>query len=214
MQNSSSSFLKVYAAMFLKPASAFRQLGSLQQRMRYGFLAFLVPGLGYTLFYVMAWYAGGSPSAFKPWLALPVEKYFMYDIFLTLPGYFFSWTVATAVVHLLAKKLKGSGTWDDTLVILGFGIGTATWSSMLHDLIDAALAFAGLIDMQQYEQMLNEATFWRYLLLTLYAIYFAWFMLLFTLGIRQVQRLSTCKSIILAFVGLVVFQGVLLIFIR
>lgn len=208
------SFLRLYGNVFIMPRRSFQNILANNSRLRYGFFAFLIPAIGYTAFYIMAWYAGGAPSTFKPWLAIPMEEYFKYDIFLTLPGYFLSWIAAAAVVHLLAKSFKGSGSFDDTLVVLGFGIGVASWSTMLHDLSDAVLSVTGVISMKEYEQLLNEPTFWRYLLLSLYVIYFFWFTILFSKGIKEAQGISTAKSILLSLTGLVVFQTVLLIFIR
>jgi predicted membrane channel-forming protein YqfA (hemolysin III family) len=85
---------------------------------------------------------------------------------------------------------------------------------MLHDLTDAFLATIGVIDMKEYERLLNEPTFWRYLLLTLYLIYFCWFVTLFTIGIKKANKFNFFKSIILGILGLAVYQTILFIFIR
>lgn len=209
-----SNWLALYIRMFYKPRSSFQILFYSNNSLKYGFYSFLVPALGYTLFYIMAYYAGGSPSAFKPWLALPIESYFKYDIFLTLPGYYLSWVGASATVYLLSRLMNGLGRFEHILAVIGFGIGIASWSSLFHDLTDAVLSIAGIIDMQAYERLLNEPTIWRGLLLTLYAIYFVWFLFLFTIGIKLVQKFSLLKSVIIAFTGLVTFQVILLIFIR
>jgi hypothetical protein len=182
--------------------------------LKFGFYALLVPALGYTLFYLMAWRAGGAPSTFRPWLALPIEEYFKFDIFLSFPGYFVSWVTAASTLYLLSRALHGSGSFDDTLAAMGFGIGIATWSSMLHDLTDAILSTIGVIEMGEYEKMLNEPTFWRYLLLSLYSIYFLWFIYLFTLTILKAHKLKKWISLILGIFGLAVFQTMLFIFIR
>jgi len=200
--------------MFTKPGKTFDRLMNSGNKLSYGFYALLVPAVGYTLFYLMAWNAGGSPSTFKPWLNLPIEKYFMYDIFLTIPGYFVSWSTAAVLVFLLSRLLKGNAKFEDILMVIGFGVGIATWSSMLHDLTDAFLATIGVIDMKEYERLLNEPTFWRYLLLTLYMIYFFWFISLFTIGIKKANNFNYFKSIVLAIIGLAAYQSLLLIFIR
>lgn len=208
------NFWTLYFRMFLKPRSAFELIFESNSALKYGFFAMLFPALGYTLFYVMAYFAGGSPSTFKPWLALPIENYFKYDIFLTLPGYYLSWVGASATVYLVLRLLNGVVKFDNILAIIGLGIGVATWSSMLHDLTDAFLSVIGVIDMKEYERLLNEPTFWRGLLLTLYSIYFFWFLTLFTIGIKVSQKFSLVKSILIAFIGLAIFQTILLIFIR
>ena len=200
--------------MFYSPSRTFELIFSHRDKLKFGFYAFMVPAIGYTLFYTMAWFAGGAPSTFKPWLALSVEDYFWYGIFLTLPGYYLSWIGASVTIYLLSKVFKRECMFDDVLVVIGFGIGVATWSSLLHDLIDAFLAFIGVIDIREYEQLLNQPTFWRYLLLTLYGVYFFWFITLFTIGIKIAQKISFVKALVAAFIGMITFQIILLIFIR
>jgi hypothetical protein len=207
-------FLSLYFGMFYKPQSTFKFVFESEKKLEFGFYSLLIPATGYTIFYLMAYYAGGSPSTFKPWLALPVEDYFKYDIFLTFPGYYLSWIGAAGTVYLLSRLMDGKSHFDNILAIIGFGIGTATWSSLLHDLTDAALSVAGIINMGEYEKLLNQPTFWRGLLLTLYSVYFIWFLALFSIGIKIALKFSLIKSMIIALIGLITFQLILLIFIR
>ena len=200
--------------MFYKPKSTFNLIIDSTHTLKLGLYALLVPMLGYTLFYVMAYFAGGSPSTFKPWLAIPMASYFKFDIFLTAPGYYLSWAGASVTVYLLCKLMNGTCKFDNILAIVGFGIGVATWSSLFHDLTDAFLSVIGVIDMKEYEQLLNEPTIWRGILLTLYSIYFFWIIMLFTIGLRVSQKFSLVKSLIIALIGLATFQIILLIFIR
>lgn len=214
MRPDNPRFFPIYLRMFTKPDSTYDLILDRKSTLRFGFFALLVPIIGYTLFYIMAWNAGGSPTTFSPWLALPVEEYFRYDIFLTLPAYYMAWLGASCTVFLISRLLNGVGSFENILAVIGFGIGIATWSSLLHDLTDAILSTLGIIDMREYEKLLNGPTFWRYLLLTLYVVYFFWFMYLFTIGIRKVQRFGWARSVLLALVGLVTFQVILFIFIR
>jgi hypothetical protein len=207
-------FWTYYTGVFLHPSETFRKLLNDDRRLKFGLFAFLIPAIGYTLFYIMAWKAGGSPSTFKPWLAIPIEKYFFYDIFLALPTYFLCLVTTAAILQLLSKLFGGKGSFEDSFSVLGFGVGVATWSTMLHDLTDSFLAFTGIINMREYEKMLNEPTFWRSLLWTLFAIYFVWFIVLFTKGMKEVQKTSPLVSLLLGISGLVVFQLIFLIFIR
>lgn len=200
--------------MFYKPKSTFEMIFNSDKTLKYGFFAFLIPSIGYTLFYIMAYFAGGSPSTFKPWLAIPIEEYFKYDILLAFPGYYLSWIGSSVTVYLLSRLMNGQSKFDNILAIIGFGIGIATWSSLLHDLTDAFLSVIGVIDMQEYERLLNESAFWSSLLWSLYTLYFFWFLTLFTIGIKKSQGFGFFKSLLIAFVGLMTFQFILLIFIR
>ncbi len=212
--NNHLRFFKIYMGLIFHPSKYFPKLLMHDHKLRYGLQALLIPSLGYTLFYLMAWKAGGAPSAFKPWLAIPMEEYFKFGILLALPGYFISWVTAAGTVHLLSRARDNRSDFDNTLVVMGFGIGIATWSSLAHDLIDAFLAFIGVINMSEYERLLNESTFWRYLLLTLYILYVVWFIALVFKGLRYTHPLKPGYLFLLSVTGLVVFQTVLLIFIR
>lgn len=210
----SRSFCSYYRSMFFKPSKTYQEILKDKRFLKFGFLAVLIPAIGYTLFYFMAYSAGGAPSTFKPWLALPIEEYFYYDIFIVAPSMLLCWIFSSGVVQLLSKLFSGKGSFEQTATIIGFGISIATWSTMIHDLTDAFLGFIGVIDLRAYEAALNGPTFWRGLLLTLFAIYFAWFLTLFTKGIKEVHGISKWKSFFLAVIGLIAYQGVFLIFNR
>jgi hypothetical protein len=208
------AFWSFYKGVFLKPSKTFQELLIDDRRVKFGFFAILVPMIGYTLFYIMAAKAGGAPSTFKPWLALPVEDYFYYDIFLLAPTLLLCWIFSSGVVQLLSHLFSGIGTYEDTITVMGFGISVATWSTLIHDFSDAFLAFIGVIDMKEYEAALNAPTFWRGLLLTLFAIYIVWFLVLFTTGIARAHSLPKWKSFLLACIALFAYQLVFLVFIR
>lgn len=208
------TFFREYLGAFVRPAAVFRRNQASDRQLFLGFWAAMVPALGYTLFYVMASVAGGAPSSFRPWLSLPLEHYFSYAVFLSVPGYLLAILFSSALTYLLCRALRVDVTFDALVMVLGVAVGVATWSSMLHDLIDSFLAVIGIIDMRWYERQLNEPTFWRALLLGLYAVYFVWIGALLTLGIRAVTSLRGLPAVLCSLVTLVAFQAVLLLFIR
>jgi len=214
LETQRKSFFAYYRSMFLAPSRTLAELLRDDRRVKFGFFAVLIPALGYTLFYIMASVAGGAPSTFKPWLALPIESYFFYDIFIVAPSMLLCWIFSSGVVQLLSRCFSGEGAYEDTTTVIGFGISVATWSTLVHDLTDAFLGAVGVINLREYEAALNTPTFWRGLLLTLFAIYFAWFLILFTKGIRAAHRLSGWQSFFLALIALLAYQGVFLIFNR
>jgi hypothetical protein len=209
-----SEFCRYYWGVFVSPTKTFQQIDRDQRKLFLGFISAMIPALGYTLFYIMASSAGGAPTVFVPWLNIPMEKYFYYAIFLSIPGYMLALFAASGFIYVCSRLVRIDVSYDSILMVIGFGIGVATWSSMIHDLVDSFLGFIGLIDMSQYEQLLNEPTFWRYLLLGLYVIYFLWFFILFQKGFAVVGKINKGKASIFAVIGLVTFQSVLLLFIR
>lgn len=208
------AFIRLYLHHFIHPFKA--QAVTLERRNRVGLaaLAVLVPAAGYTLFYILASGAGGAPSSFKPWLNVPVEHYFQFNSYVVAVVTFGCWAFSAGVVQLIAPGFGGSGSFEDTASVLGFGIGIATWTTMLHDLTDAVLSALGVINMQSYERMLNSPTFWRCLLLTLFVLYFASFLVLYTSGLHRAHRIGWGSSVVLALVALTAYQGLFFVFIR
>jgi hypothetical protein len=49
------NFISLYLRMFLKPGKAFEDLLKSENKISFGFYTFLIPAIGYTLFYIMAW---------------------------------------------------------------------------------------------------------------------------------------------------------------
>jgi hypothetical protein len=208
------SFKDYYLSMFLKPRRTFDLLMSDPRRLKYGALAVLIPAVLYTLFYFMASAAGGAPSTFKPWLAIPSEVYYSYDRFLVAPSMYMSWIMAAAIGQLLSRAFSGQGSFEDNLSVFGFGIGVASWALLVHDMTDAFLGFIGVLDMKWYELALNTPTIWRAIFWCLSAIYFFWYMLLFSKGIGASQRLGRGPAIFVGITSFIVYQLVFLIFNR
>ncbi|HUI71029.1 MAG TPA: hypothetical protein VL354_10960 [Spirochaetia bacterium] len=65
-------------------------------------LALLVPALGYTLMYTLGWLAGGAPSTFTRWLAIPIEQYFTWDIFIVDFEYASPWSTLLWTVYSIS----------------------------------------------------------------------------------------------------------------
>jgi hypothetical protein len=120
--------------------------------------------------------------------------------------------LAVGVVQLVSPLVASIGSFEDTAVGFGLGIGVATWASLIHDLTDAVLGALGVIDIKEYEAELNGPTFWRALLRILCSIYALWLLTFFTKGIRAVHRGRWVTSAAFGLVALIVNQGVSVIF--
>jgi hypothetical protein len=208
------SFLSYYFSYFVRPGRTVAELMHDSGRVRLSVFALLIPAVGYTVMYICAWVAGGAPSSFKPWLAIPIDQYFKYDIFIVAPSMFMCWVLTAGVIQLLSRLVSSTGTFEDTATALGFGIGVATWATLVHDLTDAVLSALGIIDMKAYEAALNAPTFWRALLWTLYSVYFIWMITLFAKGVRAAHRLGWIPSVALGLAAFIVYQGIFFVFNR
>jgi hypothetical protein len=155
---------------------------------------------------------GGQP--FKPWLDIPLDTYYRYNVFFCAPSMLLGWILAAGVVHTLSRLITAIGSFEQTLSVFGFGISIASWTTGFHDLITSFLGAIKLIDQNEYELALNSPTPWRTLLWIQMLAYLIWFVILFSKGTKAVYRISTFQSVLFGAIGFLVYQCFFLIFNR
>lgn len=197
-----ASFASYYLQFLTAPHQAATRLTADPGRLRFGSLAVLLTAILYSLVYVFLVMGGGRP--FKPWLAIPPESYYRYNVWWLAPSMFLCWIVAAGLGQLASRIWSGSGSFEDMLSVFGFGIAIASWTTLGHDLISSFLGAVRVIDQRAYEAALNQPTPWRRLLWTLMAAYVVWFPVMFTQGVRAAQRIRAAPA---AAVGIVAFLG-------
>lgn len=151
---------------------------------------------------------------FTPCLAVPKDVYYFYNQFWLAPSMFGCWILAAGVAHLLSRLVSGSGSFEDTLSVFGFGITLATLFALLHDFTDSLLGAIGVLDLRWYEVALNSPTIWRTILLTLYSTGLMMLFVLLTKGVIAAQRIKRGPAVLIGFVALIVYQGIFFIFNR
>ncbi len=206
------SFGNYYRSAFLKPGLTFDTIISDHRMLRFGFTAVLIPAVLYTLVYIFLIFGGGQP--FKPWLDIPLDVYYRYNVFFCAPSMFLGWILAAAVVQLLSRLITEKGTFEQTLVVMGFGIGVASWSTGIHDILTSFLGAIHLIDQRNYELALNSPTIWRALLWIQMGIYLLWFIFLFSKGVKSVHGVANWQAVLLGITGFLTYQLFFLIFNR
>lgn len=207
-----NSFFRYYTGSIFKPQLTFKDLLTEPRQLHYALGAVAIMAAVYTFVYLFLILGGGQP--FKPWLDIPLETYYRYNVFFCAPSMFLGWILAAGVVHLLSKLIVQRGTFEQILTLFGFGIGLASWSTGVHDFLTSFLGAMGIISQHNYEAALNSPTIWRTLLWAQMAIYLVWFITLFSFAVRNVYGLSRGPSLLLGVSGFIVYQGFFLIFNR
>ena len=206
------SFLNYYISAIKSPSESFNALISDYRCVRFGLFAVLIQVTVYTLVYLFLIFGGGMP--FKPWLPIAPEDYYKYNVFFLAPSMLLGWILASGVVQLLSRIFSGTGSFESTAAVLGFGIGLASWTTGFHDLLTSFLGGIHVISQPDYEIALNSPTIWRTLLWIQFGLYLITFLILFTAGIKTVHRLKTAQAFLLAFTGFICYQLFFLIFNR
>lgn len=208
------TFFQYYYRTPWRPTQTFSELLTDPSRFRFGWYAILINMFLYTWVYINLTIGGGAPSSFAPWLAIPRESYYFYDRFLLAPSMFICWISAAGLIQLASKPFGGSGSFEDTLSTLGFSIGIASLASLVHDFPDTLLGALGLLDLREYEVMLNSPTIWRTVLWTCYGASFILFVVLFSKAVRVVQRIPRIPAVLVGVLGYVTYQTLFLVFNR
>ena len=79
-------------------------------RVRYASLILLCTGFLYT-FTVFILYVKGFPAAVEPFLKIPAEDYYFYELFFALPLFFLLVILYAGTARLIAEFLGGSGSF-------------------------------------------------------------------------------------------------------
>jgi Yip1 domain len=205
-------FAKYYLGTITRPTKTFEDLLGDNKHLSFGFYAVLITAILYTFVYVFLIFGGGQP--FKPWLNIPLETYYKYNVFFCAPSMFLGWILAAGVVHTLSRLLTRTGSFEQTLSVFGFGISVSSWTTGIHDIITGFLGALHIINQHDYETALNSPTIWRALLWIQMIAYLIWFIFLFSKATKSVYHLTTGSSIQLGILGFLIYQFFFFIFNR
>ena len=206
------NFFQYYIGTIVSPGPTLEDLITDDRKLRFSFYSVLITAILYTFVYVFLILGGGQP--FKPWLDIPLETYYRYNVFFCAPSMFLGWILSAGVIHTLARIFTSNGGFEQSLAGFGFGIGIASWTTGIHDLLTSFLGGIHVISQRNYEIALNSATIWRTLLWIQMIAYLIWFVILFSTSVKVVYRLSKAKSILLGTFGFFIYQLFFFIFNR
>lgn len=207
-----NTFWVYYTGVIFRPQKTFEALLTNPASLTRSAYAVFIMAIVYSCVYVFLIFGGGQP--FKPWLAIPLETYYQYNVFFCAPSMFLGWILAAGVVHILSRTITHVGSFEQTLTVFGFGIGIASWSTGVHDWITSLLGAFHIIDQRSYEVALNSPTLWRTLLWIQMIVYLIWFIVLFSNGTKAVYHVTTSLSVGLGTIGFITYQMFFLIFNR
>lgn len=206
------TFRYYYLKTVTSPQEAFENLIADRKMLKYATYAVLITSILYTFVYVFLIFGGGQP--FKPWLNIPLEDYYKYNVFFCAPSMFLGWILAAGVMQTVTRIFSERGSFEQALSVLGFSISIASWATGIHDIITSFLGAVHIINQREYEAILNSPTVWRVILWIQMILYAVWFIFLFTIAVKKVYNLRTLQSVLIGFIGFITYQVFFFIFNR
>jgi hypothetical protein len=148
-------------------------------------------------------------------LVIPASDYFKWEALFSAPVTVFCCVLAAGIMHLLAKRFHGRGTFDDTLALVGFAVALATFISLIPDGARAALTVFGVLSRPAWEQAVSQPGtpdwlfLWGYMTAYLIAL-----PCLFAAAVVTAEGLRPWRALAVGLAGAIVYQGIYFIFIR
>jgi hypothetical protein len=102
-----SSFWTYLGLIPIAPVKGFTKLMQDSRRLRLGLEAVLFVALGYTVALILIASSPGRISQMAAWVAIPLERYFLWEVFFIGAVTFGCWILASGVDdHLMLQRSK------------------------------------------------------------------------------------------------------------
>ncbi|HVU02531.1 MAG TPA: YIP1 family protein [Polyangiaceae bacterium] len=207
-------YLGLYIGTALRPRRTFESLLRHPASLSFGLLALAGNALLYTVVYAFLVFGGGRPTVFAPWLAIDPEEYYRWNVVFVAPSMGLSFVAAAAVGQLVARALGGTGSFENTVAVLGFGTAIASWTTLLHDLVTSCLGAVHVLDQRAYEDALSSTGPLGRAFTGVMVAYLVAFVALFTKGLAVAHALPRPRATASGVVAFVVYQAVFVVFNR
>ncbi|AIF69695.1 hypothetical protein PAP_06490 [Palaeococcus pacificus DY20341] len=202
----------LYGAAF-KPRSTFDRLLKDPRRLVHGFKAVLLISALYTLTVVGLAITHAVPVV-PPWVAIPAEDYYFWEIFFTLPVFVMAWILAAGLVQLCGRVFNGEGTFEDTLAVLGFVLTVPMFVTWIPETVMTLLFLAGAITQRELLEMTSKPGALRVFASTYQLVALVWYLILTTVAVGVVQKLRLRQAAVVAVLTVLTVGFIMLIFIR
>ena len=197
------TILRYSLDLFIRPNAAFQSRLADPRRLGFGFLGPVVLAAVYFVGISTALALNVEHLPQSPVLNIPPEQYYAYERFYILPVAIAGTILAAGAIQLLAHGWDGPGRFEDLFALLGFSLIVVAVGMGLPDLALAVLAGIGVS--VPIGWVLSGPQIWLGTL---------WYLLLNLLAVKQVERLSWGRSVVLALLGFVANGVVSFVFIR
>jgi hypothetical protein len=196
-------FLQYSVDLIVRPRAALHALLDDPQRVGFGFLGPLILAVVYFIGISVALAMNAAPLPQFLVLNIPARQYYALERFFILPVGLAATILTAGVIRLVARWWNGEGHFEDLFALLGFSLIEVAVVIGLPDLAIGLFVGIGILAPLGFEFIGPHV--WLGTL---------WYLLLMILAVKEVERLSWGRSIVLALMGFVVNGVVQFVFIR
>lgn len=197
------TFLQYCVNLFVRPQATLRALAGDRRRLFFGLLGQLILAGVYCAGISLALAIGVMHVPRLLVLNIPASQYYFYERFFIWPVALAGTILSSGIIRLVARVWDGKGQYEDLFALLGFSMIVIAVVMGLPDLAIGLLAGMGMITPPGFAYIGPHVWLGT-----------VWYLFLVILSVREVERLSWGKTVVLAAIGFVVNGMVQFIFIR
>jgi hypothetical protein len=184
------------------PGTFIRRLATDPRAAFVGFRNVLAIAILYELA-ILLWAIGADGVTLPPFLRIPEDQYYAYELAFLIPLFLLTWLLAAALAYVLAKAMGGTGSFDALLGGFGLAMAVSAYFTLIPDYVQGILWTTGWLPFDEYQERTSRGVLvlivWAYML-----AYTLAHVLFYAVTVRHSQGLSATKA---TFVAIVAFLG-------
>jgi hypothetical protein len=156
---------------------------------------------------VLVFYLLGHTPVSKPFLTIPLEKWYLVQTFTTLPIGLVGFLSYSGLAYILSKAARGKGNFDQTVASQAFTLHIPTFIFMwIPETFLAPILIASGIHIFPWPDWAEN--------LRVFVFPFAWIFIISTIALNRIHRIPWWKSLIIVLVSFIPTAGIMAVFIR
>ena len=156
---------------------------------------------------VLIFYLLGHTPVSRPFLTIPLERWYLVQTFTTLPVGLAGFLSYSGLAYILCKIAKGEGTFDQTVSSQAFTLHIPTFIFMWipETLVAPFLIANGMTTLPWPDWVEN---------LRVFVLPFIWIFVISTIALSKIHNIRWWKSIIIILISFIPTAGIMAVFIR
>jgi len=198
------SFIRYQIRFVRSPRKAIDLLREQSDAVLIGFRNVLLAACLYEVVIVL-WLIGDAQVTAPPFLRIPDERYYSYEVIFLIPIFIVAWLVGAGIIYMFTRILGAAGDFDSLLGSLGTNVAVCAYFTLIPDLVQGVLFSTGWMRQDQYLTTTGRGV-WAVVVGAYLLGYLASNITGFVLSTYYTQGLSKLQSTLLGLTG---FAGTL-----
>jgi len=206
MQSMIRKILHYFQEFIVAPEKASIELAADKSGLWVGLWWVIIFCLCYSITVLIAYLLGQVPVT-KPFLTIPLEKWYLIQTFTTLPVGLAGFLSYSGLAYLLCKAVRGKGDFDQTLASQAFTLHVPTFIFMwIPETLLAPILIINGIDPFPWPDWVEN--------LRVFVLPFIWIFIISVIALSKIHSIQWWKSLIIVLISFIPTAGIMAVFIR